>query len=166
MKFAIALVAAVAQGAFAFSGSAETDDHVGLEARSPTMVCPAKISGGAVIPIDTDEGVAKEQAKRAGLTEGRSGYPRTFSNDERLKFDVANCDKKNARLLHYPIYWDYQPGEWQKDVYPGDQEHGATPLAVVFVDNGGVSEYCGIVTHEFVDYRSEGHGKFVSCHKK
>lgn len=110
-----------------------------------------------------DEAVARAQAKKAGLTTGKSGDPHRYFNGDHIVFNVHNCDKPGAILWEYPIYWVGKNFEWQKDTKTDKQPGGPTPIRVVYSNSNGGIEYCGTMTHAFVNAQNQGLGFFQRC---
>ncbi|KAH8684211.1 Ribonuclease/ribotoxin, partial [Tricladium varicosporioides] len=97
--------------------------------------------------VDVDHAIA--QAKFAGFKSGASSYPHGFGNVERIRWNVQNCDAKNAILNEYPVYWDTAKKDWEKEKKTNAQ--GKTPIRVVYANQNGGVVYCGLMVHTTVE---------------
>ncbi|KAJ5361985.1 hirsutellin A toxin [Penicillium brevicompactum] len=132
-------------------------------ARIVTCTPRFKQPGGRIKQYQVDVGYAQAQAKKGGFREGRTGYPHRYKNHERLVFGTYNCDKARAHLMEYPIYWNGNGNEWQKDGDKKKQPGRYTPIRVVYANQNGALIYCGVMTHEFWFKNRHGAGDFKLC---
>ncbi|KAM5354692.1 hypothetical protein ACJ41O_001339 [Fusarium nematophilum] len=162
MKFLALITAAFALNVPALAVPVEANT-VSLEARDPFVFCKPKLNGKEK-SFKVDVAVAQAQARKAGLTTGKSGDPHRYFNGDKLVFGVNNCDKASAILWEYPIYWVEKKGvEWEKDVKTDKQRGGSTPIRVVYSNSNGGIEYCGVMTHSTVNANNQGSAFFQKC---
>ncbi|TDZ28451.1 Ribonuclease clavin [Colletotrichum spinosum] len=133
-----------------------------LQARAATVSCKPKINLSTekfVVNVDH----AKAEAKKAGFTDGKSGYPHLFQNHDGIKWGVHNCDDKKNPLQEYPVYWQGYRKQtvWNKEVKVKEQE--STPLRVVYANKKGSIIYCGVMTHSKVEKNNRGLDNFQKC---
>nr|WGM57858.1 hirsutellin [Culicinomyces clavisporus] len=160
MKFLTALFAA-AVCAPVLAAPVEAD-AVTLDKRVEIVNCrPLHNGRPKLFRVDVD--VARAQARAAGLTTGRSGDPHRYFNGDNLRFGVHNCDKRDAILWEYPIYWVGKNAVWQKDTRTDRQPGGPTPLRVVYSNSNGGVQFCGVMTHSVVNDQNQGLNFFQRC---
>ncbi|KAJ5127426.1 hirsutellin A toxin [Penicillium atrosanguineum] len=158
MKLLASLVTAVALNASVLAASATDSAAFTLEERAPP-----KLNSTHDKLFKVDVAVAKTQAKKAGLTTGKSGEPHRYYNGDHIHFGVHNCDKRDAILWEYPIYWVDKRAEWEKDVKTTYQKGGPTPIRAVYANSNGGIEYCGVMTYTIVNDKNQGSGFFTKC---
>lgn len=110
-----------------------------------------------------DVATAQTQARKAGLSTGKSGDPHRYHNGDKISFGAHGCDKKDAVLWEFPVYWVGKNAEWAKDVKTDKQPGGPTPLRVVYANSNGGIQYCGVMTHSEVNDRNQGLKFFQKC---
>ncbi|KLU91503.1 hypothetical protein MAPG_10021 [Magnaporthiopsis poae ATCC 64411] len=166
MRFLAALAAATA----IFAGPAlagpvpVTEVRSGLEQRAATVTCRPKLEGKNTVKTFTvDLARAESAARNAGLTTGKSGDPHRYHNGDGLVFNKNNCDKKDAILWEYPVYWEGIKGDWQKDTKTDKQPNGPTPLRAVYANANGGIVFCGVMTHSTVTAKNQGKAFFQLC---
>jgi len=98
---------------------------------------------------------------KAGLNTGKSGDPHVYGNTDKIKWGVGACDKAGAHLLEYPVFWEGQKTNWEKNEYTALQ--GKTPIRVVYANANGAAVYCGVMTHAKVTKEFKGEDYFVKC---
>ncbi|PWY83395.1 hypothetical protein BO70DRAFT_395841 [Aspergillus heteromorphus CBS 117.55] len=116
------------------------------------------------------ETTAEAQAKAAGYTKGKSGYPHTFQNIDGIDWEVAECDaqprSEESKLKEYPIYWTSSTTKaWTKDKKKNAVGYNPkTPMRVVYME-GDDDEliFCGVMIHEEVLASNQGDKRFVKC---
>ncbi|KAM4056756.1 hirsutellin A toxin [Hirsutella rhossiliensis] len=162
MKLLIAVFAAAVLNAPALAAPVEADG-VRLEERAPIVTCKPKLNGKTEKIFKVDVATAQAEARTAGLTTGKSGDPHRYFNGDHINFGVHNCDKKDAILWEYPIFWVGKNARWEKDVKTDKQKGGATPIRVVYANSNGGVQYCGVMTHSEVNDKNQGLKFFQKC---
>ncbi|KAI0116927.1 Ribonuclease/ribotoxin [Daldinia grandis] len=126
-----------------------------LEARTATHVTCKPRHNPTKASFEVSMSYAKAQAQAAGFA--GSGYPHRFGNGDKIEWGVKGCNKKNAQLWEYPIYWEATKGkkgtkEWQKNERSDSQTK--TPLRVVYMRDNSTHDkrikVCGVMTHSKV----------------
>ncbi|KAM4055134.1 hypothetical protein HRG_005941 [Hirsutella rhossiliensis] len=175
MKLSAALLATgVLSAASAFAAPGLDVKTAHLESRAPVITCNPKLQGDkAKKPYQVDEATARAQAKVAGPFSidkaPKSGFPHRFHNGEKIHFNIADCDKEEATLWEYPIYWvDKKVGKkaavWNIQTKKKDQPGGPTPIRVVYSGEPGHIHYCGVMVHSEVNKDGEATAKtFDKC---
>ncbi|CAI6336889.1 unnamed protein product [Periconia digitata] len=143
------------------------NDSNSIVARDATYTCTPKKNDSSVKKFKVSESRALAQAKIALYEAGKSGDPHRYHNGDNIQFGTKPCNKKDAELWEYPIYWDDLKKEWKKDEASKDQ--AKTPLRIVYLkDKGshdGRPKLCGVMTHSEVDANNQGKDFFVKCDK-
>nr|AJF93387.1 hirsutellin toxin [Hirsutella thompsonii]AJF93388.1 hirsutellin toxin [Hirsutella thompsonii] len=163
MKAFTAILASAALFATGLAAPASEATSVNsLEERAPIVTCRPKLDGREK-PFKVDVATAQAQARKAGLTTGKSGDPHRYFAGDHIRWGVNNCDKADAILWEYPIYWVGKNAEWAKDVKTSQQKGGPTPIRVVYANSRGAVQYCGVMTHSKVDKNNQGKEFFEKC---
>ncbi|KAI1641681.1 Ribonuclease/ribotoxin [Daldinia loculata] len=129
-----------------------------LEARTDTHVTCKPKHNPANKSFKVSMNYARAQAKAAGFPptghHTGSGDPHRYGNGDKIEWGVKGCNKKNAELWEYPIYWEGmeekgKTKEWKKDHSSNGQTK--TPLRVVYIKDKGThderAKVCGVMTH-------------------
>ncbi|RAH40470.1 uncharacterized protein BO95DRAFT_468768 [Aspergillus brunneoviolaceus CBS 621.78] len=106
---------------------------------------------------------AKAQAKAAGFTTGKRGDPHDFKNIDKIQWGVKGCNKLEADMYEYPIFWEgAKVKQWKKDEKTSDQ--GKTPIRVVYVQTKDKQlTFCGVMIHVDVLANYQGEGFLAKC---